>query len=209
MRPISQKISQKKSQKKSAPNSRSVGHIRIISGEYRGRKLPVLDADGLRPSTDRTKETLFNWLQGDIRDAVVIDAFAGSGSLTFEALSRGAAHVSSCELNAAAYEQLLGNRATLGITSHCDILHRNVLSLAADDLQLPRPADIVLLDPPFGQDLLSKTVSHLLALGVTHADTLWYCETEPEVPLNCDKWVLTPYKVHETTGFRYGLYYLD
>ena len=194
---------------KTQKNSPSLGHIRIISGTHRGRKLPVLDAQGLRPSTDRTKETLFNWIQGDIRDAVVLDAFAGSGSLTFEALSRGAAHVSACELNTAAYQQLVQNQATLGVENTSQLIHGNLLSQSAATLKLPKAADLVFLDPPFGQGLLSKAVSHLLSLGVTHTDTLWYCETELEASLNGDKWVLTPHKQHETSGFRYGLFYLD
>ena len=76
-----------------------IGSIRIISGQWRGRKLPVLDAQGLRPTTDRNKETLFNWLMPFIHNSKCLDAFAGSGGLGFEALSRYAAAVTFIELD--------------------------------------------------------------------------------------------------------------
>ncbi|HEY5715096.1 MAG TPA: RsmD family RNA methyltransferase, partial [Psychromonas sp.] len=75
------------------------GSIRLISGKWRGKKLPVQDKEGLRPTTDRTKETLFNWLMHDIRDANCLDCFSGSGSLAFEALSRYANHATLLEKN--------------------------------------------------------------------------------------------------------------
>ena len=74
--------------KKSQRQSGRSGSVRIISGQWRGRRLPVLDAEGLRPSTDRTRETLFNWLMTDVQDAKVLDVFAGSGVLGLESLSR-------------------------------------------------------------------------------------------------------------------------
>ena len=77
----------------------SLGKIRIIGGKWRGRKIDVVNADGLRPSPDRTRETLFNWLQGKIKGARCLDLFAGSGILGFEALSRGASEVLTVELN--------------------------------------------------------------------------------------------------------------
>ena len=73
-----------------SPNSRPTGEVRIIAGLWRGRKLPVLNAEGLRPTTDRVKETLFNWLMNDIAGSRCLDCFAGSGSLGLEALSRQA-----------------------------------------------------------------------------------------------------------------------
>ena len=85
--------------KKPANRVQATGVVRIISGQWRGRKLPVLAGDGLRPTTDRTKETVFNWLMNDINGMVCVDAFAGSGSLGFEALSRGAKQVTFFEKN--------------------------------------------------------------------------------------------------------------
>ena len=73
------------------------GFIRLISGKWRGKKLPVKDIEGLRPTTDRTKESLFNWLMHNINDANCLDCFSGSGSLAFEALSRFAKNVTLLE----------------------------------------------------------------------------------------------------------------
>ena len=70
---------------KKKPANKQPGSIRIISGKWRGRKLPVANSEGLRPTTDRTKETLFNWLMQDVAGAVCLDMFAGSGSLALEA----------------------------------------------------------------------------------------------------------------------------
>ena len=74
--------------KPSPQRANNNGFIRIISGQFRGRKLPVNDLEGLRPTTDRIKETVFNWLMQDTREAKVLDCFAGSGGLGFECLSR-------------------------------------------------------------------------------------------------------------------------
>ena len=82
------------------------GEVRIISGQWRGRKLPVLDVQGLRPTTDRVKETLFNWLMHDTAQSTVLDCFAGSGSLGLEALSRYADYVTLVEKAPALARQL-------------------------------------------------------------------------------------------------------
>ena len=92
---------------------RAPGSVRLISGRWKGRKLPVRDVEGLRPTTDRVKETLFNWLATDIRDSRCLDLFAGSGSLGFEALSRYASHVMMVEMDKGAAQQLAKNLQTL------------------------------------------------------------------------------------------------
>ncbi|SFP77901.1 16S rRNA (guanine(966)-N(2))-methyltransferase RsmD, partial [Ruminobacter amylophilus] len=98
---------------KNKTNSTSAGIIRIISGMHRGRKLPVMDMPGLRPTTDRVKETLFNWLMFKIQDKKVLDAFSGAGSLGFEAQSRGASTVTMLELNKQVCDQLKKNAQVL------------------------------------------------------------------------------------------------
>jgi 16S rRNA (guanine966-N2)-methyltransferase len=126
------------------------GQVRIIGGMWRGRKLKVPDLPGLRPTPDRVRETLFNWLQPVIAGAYCLDMFAGSGALGFEALSRGAAHV----------EMVDQSRPIV------DLLQQEAEKLQADNVeiytavvpgQLRRPAhlyDIVFVDPPFTEDLL-------------------------------------------------------
>ena len=99
------------------------GRIRIIAGQFRGRQVPVLDAPGLRPTTDRTKETLFNWLMQDVQDAVCLDGFAGSGSLGFEALSRGAKHVYFVEKIPQAAQQITRNAEQLGCAQQASIIN--------------------------------------------------------------------------------------
>ena len=102
-----------KTTKNKAITKSTDGFIRVISGQFRGRKLPVKDVQGLRPTTDRIKETVFNWLMQDTRDANVLDCFAGSGGLGFEALSRFASTALFIELDPSAAKQLAQNIATL------------------------------------------------------------------------------------------------
>ena len=90
-------------------NSEKSGVIRLISGKWRGKKLPVILLDGLRPTTDRTKETLFNWLMHDVRDAQCLDCFSGSGSLAFEGLSRFAKNMLMLERDKQVAQQLKKN----------------------------------------------------------------------------------------------------
>ena len=95
--------------KQKAINPTQDGQIRIIAGQWRGRKLPVKDLEGLRPTTDRVKETVFNWLAMDIREANCLDCFSGSGSLALEALSRYAAKAVLIEKDKLAAKQLVSN----------------------------------------------------------------------------------------------------
>ena len=125
--------------------------IRIIGGEWRSRKLTVPDAPGLRPTPDRVRETLFNWLAPTIQGARVLDAFTGSGALFLEALSRGASTGVAIDANTNAVNNLRRNLAVL----QCD----DAEVLRVDSLQYlsnktEQGFDIVLLDPPFHQDLL-------------------------------------------------------
>ena len=151
------------------------GIIRIISGLHRGRKLPVLDAQGLRPTTDRVKETLFNWLMFKIQDKKVLDAFSGAGSLGFEAQSRGASTVTMLELNKQVCDQLKKNAQVL----NCD----NVTIRQTDTLSFLKNChesyDIIFLDPPFRTGLLKKAVE-LINDSIAPDGCLVYIEHEKE-----------------------------
>lgn len=162
----------KKQQKKKAAS----GSIRIIAGKHKGRKLPVLAAEGLRPTTDRVKETLFNWLMPYIHGANCLDCFAGAGSLGFEALSRGAANVHLIELNKEAAKQLSANKQLL---KSDDIVVCNTDTLAFLKTQTPMPFDVIFIDPPFRQNLISQT-SELLNKGWLSEQALIYVEMEAE-----------------------------
>lgn len=126
-----------------AGKSQPSGEVRIIAGRWRGRKLAVVDAPGLRPTGDRVRETLFNWLTPYLRGNVCVDLFAGSGALGFEAASRGAQAVRVVELNPRAVGQLRANAAML--EADLEIVHGD----GFEQMALARDAGIVFVDPPF------------------------------------------------------------
>ncbi|MCV2885644.1 16S rRNA (guanine(966)-N(2))-methyltransferase RsmD [Aestuariibacter sp. AA17] len=161
---------------KRQPNNK--GQIRIISGQWRGRKLPVLNAEGLRPTTDRTKETLFNWLMTDVRDAVCLDLFAGSGGLGFEALSRYASFVTFVEKDKHNASQLSENMKTLGVDpSKAEVVVTDALNATS---KLSRQYDLVFLDPPFQKGLLPDAINALETQNLLADSALVYIECEVE-----------------------------
>ncbi|WP_244814517.1 16S rRNA (guanine(966)-N(2))-methyltransferase RsmD [Caballeronia sp. Lep1P3] len=125
--------------------------IRIIGGNWKRTPLPVLDLDGLRPTPDRVRETLFNWLGQDLDGLRCLDLFAGSGALGFEAASRGAARVLMVERNARAAAQLRANQQRLD-ARNIEIAEADALRLAAG--LAPGSFDVIFLDPPFGDEAL-------------------------------------------------------
>jgi len=160
-------------------SGRKAGTVRIIGGRWRGRRLPVVDLPGLRPSGDRGRETLFNWLQGAIRGARCVDLFAGSGALGFEAASRGAAQVALVERAARAVRALEDGRATLlGDTAGGPVIEV-VRGDALSWLQSCAPAsiDIAFVDPPFGSGLEARVLQALERGGALAPGGLVYVET--------------------------------
>ncbi len=153
--------------------------LRIIGGTWRGRKLRFPAAAAIRPTPDRVRETLFNWLGAATPGARCLDAFAGSGALGLEALSRGAAHVSFIEQDAAAVAALRERLAEWGAG--------NALVVRADALRhLAAPPaeayDIVFLDPPFAAGLLARAAA-LLTHGWLREGALVYVECAAREPL--------------------------
>jgi len=132
------------------------GKIRIIAGEYRGRRLSVPDRPGLRPTPDRVRETLFNWLGQSLDGLSCLDLFAGSGALGFEAASRGAARVVMVEHDRAAFAALRGS---------LEVLKAKQVELVLEDafafLKRAASFDVVFLDPPFGQNALPTVFKYL------------------------------------------------
>ncbi|WP_462180594.1 16S rRNA (guanine(966)-N(2))-methyltransferase RsmD [Pseudoalteromonas gelatinilytica] len=177
-------------QVKATNNKSANGFIRIISGQFRGRKLPVKDVQGLRPTTDRIKETVFNWLMQDTRGAAVLDCFAGSGGLGFEALSRFAQRATFFELDKGAATQLKENISTLKL-DNAVIKQDNSLSLLANNAQNEQ-FDLVFVDPPFRQNLAEKSCFLLEENNWLTAQALIYVEVESELnSLNIpDNWML-------------------
>lgn len=182
------------------PRSNGAGQIRIIGGQWRGRKLPVPDSAGLRPTTDRVRETLFNWLAADIQQARCLDCFAGSGALGLEALSRHAASATLLELEKPVAQQLTKNLATLG-AANGRVINTNTLSWLE---QAGEAHDLVFIDPPFRKGLLQQTLNLLESHGWLADDALIYVESEvengiPPVPVN---WRLHREKIAGQVAYR-------
>lgn len=151
------------------------GSVRIIGGRLRGSKLAIPDAAGLRPTPDRVRETLFNWLAPMIAGASCLDLFAGTGVLGIEALSRGAGRVDLVERDAAVARALRDNLARLGETA-AGVFQGDALGLVSAAAQ--RSYDIVFLDPPFDADLWETTAMRLEA-GNWLADGAWVYVESP------------------------------
>ncbi|CAH2806607.1 MAG: 16S rRNA (guanine(966)-N(2))-methyltransferase (EC [uncultured Paraburkholderia sp.] len=155
-----------------SPKSAKPHAIRIIGGDWKRMPLPVLDLDGLRPTPDRVRETLFNWLGQRLDGQRCLDLFAGSGALGFEAASRGAARVLMVERSAKAAAQLRANQERLSART-IEIAEADGLRLAAS--LAPGSFDVVFLDPPFGADLLDKALT--LAVPLIAAEGFLYVES--------------------------------
>lgn len=147
--------------------------VRIIGGELRSRRLTFPESGGLRPTADRIRETLFNWLHEEIAGARCLDLFAGSGALGIEAISRGAAWVDLVERESAVCRVLEENLATLGIARaalHCcpalEFLRRGG----------EKPYHVVFLDPPYGDDCLGEVSRQLAASGMLAPGARIYLE---------------------------------
>jgi len=140
------------------PPQAAPGKVRIISGRWRGTRLEVPGVEGLRPSPDRVRETLFNWLQGQVAGARCLDLFAGSGALGFEAASRGAAEVVMIERDARALQALRAARDRLA-ASTIDIVGGDALAWLARPAD--RAFDLVFVDPPFAAGLHQRALDAL------------------------------------------------
>lgn len=151
--------------------------LRIIGGDWRGRKLTFHAAPGLRPTPDRVRETLFNWLALVVPGARCLDLFAGSGALGFEAASRGAKQVIMVEKLAATARQLREQAALLQ-AEQVSVLEQDAATFLAGK---PTPFDVVFLDPPFQQGLLQQTLA-ALGQGWLHVGSYLYLEAERQLP---------------------------
>jgi len=168
-----------KTTKNKAISKSTDGFIRVISGQFRGRKLPVKDVQGLRPTTDRIKETVFNWLMQDTRDANVLDCFAGSGGLGFEALSRFASNATFLELDPSAAKQLEQNISTLKLIN-AQVKHTNSLSFL-EQKNINTPFDLVFVDPPFRKNLAQTSCNLLEINNWLSEEALIYLEVESDL----------------------------
>ncbi|WP_108447365.1 16S rRNA (guanine(966)-N(2))-methyltransferase RsmD [Halomonas denitrificans] len=162
---------------------RNTGRLRLIGGDFRRRQLPVLDHPGLRPTPDRVRETLFNWLTAAVPGARVLDLFAGTGALGLEALSRGAREAVFVEADARVARQLADNLATLGASERATLHTTEAQAFLASPAA---PFSLVFLDPPFHRGLAADCCAALEAGGWLAEEASIYLETEsslaPDVP---------------------------
>ncbi|WP_282383816.1 MULTISPECIES: 16S rRNA (guanine(966)-N(2))-methyltransferase RsmD [unclassified Pseudomonas] len=152
-----------------------VNQLRIIGGQWRSRKLSFPDAPGLRPTPDRVRETLFNWLAPYVEGAKVLDPFAGSGALFLEALSRGAATAQALDASNVAVSSLKEHLGTLRC-SNGQVQTADALRYL--ETQTATPFDLVFLDPPFNHNLLPAVCALLEERQWLAADSWIYTESE-------------------------------
>lgn len=154
--------------------------IRIIGGKWRSRKVSFITKQDLRPTPDRIRETLFNWLAPDIIGARCLDLYAGSGAMGLEALSRGAQSVTAIELDRECCQKIIENKTTLQADG-LEVLNKNVLDWLANQ---KFTADIVFIDPPYKQQLLAITMQVLEEHNWLRIGSLIYFEQDKPLASN-------------------------
>ncbi len=181
-----------------AKRGKPPGRLRIIGGAHRGRIVPVPDGPGVRPTGDRVRETLFNWLQPGIEGARCLDLFAGTGALALEAASRGASRVAAVESDAG----LAGELKRLATDWGAEAVEITIGDALVYLSGPPEPFDIVFLDPPFGTGLLERAAARLQA-GWLAPGALVYVETDAgENPALPAEWSLHRDKRAGQVAFR-------
>lgn len=185
--------------------------LRIIGGRWRGRQLSFANADGLRPTGDRIRETLFNWLAPDIHGARCLDLFAGSGALGLEALSRGAAEVTLIEQNKDAHrhisqhlEQLKGELQL----QQASALKGNCIEWLLKQRQPSQQFDVVFIDPPFAEKLWNDCIDSLIQAKALTKNAAIYVESPKDQQLIYPQsWQL--HRSKNAGSVKYQLYYAD
>ncbi len=164
-------------------HSVNTNQLRIIGGQWRGRKLAIANIDGLRPTGDRIRETLFNWLMADIPGSSCLDLFAGSGALGLESLSRGAKSIIMLEKHPTAARQLLQHCTDLKAES-AQVIQQNTLDWLRKN-ELPKHSvHIAFIDPPFAEGLWEQTITSLEQSKLLAADAMIYMESPKKQIIN-------------------------
>ena len=168
--------------------SKQTGQCRIIAGKWRGRKLAIADVEGLRPTPDRVRETVFNWLQPVIGGSRCLDLFSGSGALGFEAASRGADSVTMVELDFTAAKQLQDN-CQLFSADNCQIENKTAQQFID---QTSSQYDIVFIDPPYQANFWTEIAEQLVAKNCLAENAHIYIEwpSKDESPVLPNHWRL-------------------
>jgi len=154
--------------------------MRVISGEYRGKKLYTLEGMNTRPTLDRVKEALFNIIQFKVPEANVLDLFAGSGSLGIETLSRGANYVVFCDHSCEAIKIIKKNIESTKYVEKSTILNKDYMVALKQISKLDKKFDIVFLDPPYKSEFGIKAIEELIKLDLIAEDGIIILETDDE-----------------------------
>ncbi len=191
-------MAQKKNKKKSS--------VRIISGIWRSRRIEFLDQPHIRPTPDRVRETLFNWLGDSVVGARCLDLFSGSGALGFEAASRGAEQVVLVDADLPTCNNLNEQKKALS-AAQVDVMHRDALSYLHNTSDV---FGLVFIDPPFATDLYSDVISSLLTRQLLTTDNLLYIESSSKLKTTqkemLDKLNLTCIREKTAGDVHFGLY---
>ncbi len=182
------------------PPARPPGVVRIIGGEWRGTRLPVAGRDGLRPTSDRVRETLFNWLQPILPGARVLDLFAGTGALGLEAVSRGASEAVLVERDPQLADGLRELAAKLPGGERIRVVCADALTWLQ---AAPDGFDLAFVDPPFAADLWAPA---LAALDSRLAASAWLYVESPRGPVATPGPTWRLHREGETREVRYALY---
>ena len=178
-------ISMKAQSKKPVATKLGSHQIRLIGGQWKRTPLNVISADGLRPTPDRVRETVFNWINhlidGRWESLRCLDLFAGSGALGFEAASRGATQVTMVECHTPAFRQLQLVKEKVG-ADQIELLRADALTLVASMVARQQRFDLIFLDPPFNQGMLQKILPYCSKL--LSESGLLYLEAEQAVVTN-------------------------
>jgi len=177
-----------------------MGEIKIIGGKFKGRKLKVVDMPDLRPTPNRLRETLFNIIQYDLKQANCLDAFAGTGALGLEAYSRGAKSVVFLETNIKIYQQLKKNLA-LFESNDLEVFPNNCLEYLS---KTNKTFDIIFLDPPFKQNLWEQCCQLVSERKLLEPGGLIYLESPYKINLNSNDWKIR--KDDRLSDVFYGVY---
>lgn len=170
-------------------NKSQTNQVRVIAGSLRGSKVQFADGLGLRPTSDRTRETLFNWLGGDINGARCLDLFAGSGILSFEALSRGAEIATAIDTNRDAIATINREKSRLQVPNLSTIQADALAWLASQSIPHSKAVveanyDIVFIDPPFAKDILQEVTMLLDNSGLLSHKASIYVEQPSQACLD-------------------------
>ena len=178
--------------------------LRIIGGQWRSRKLCFSPEPGLRPTTDRIRETLFNWLGPFLYGSRCLDLFAGSGALGLEALSRGAGNCVFIDRSSSVCRQIKTNLELLECRQG-QVVEADALSWIKQQSNAPKPFDLVFVDPPFHRDLAEPACNALESAGLITSGSIIYIETETEAQPDLPPY-WTKHRQKQTGSLCYSLY---